>query len=809
MINLVEYQDDAVAKLVRGFKELITANNPGATMVLKSPTGSGKTVMTASMLDRLLYEDLPDDFVFIWASVGDLAHQSYLKLKYNYLTDSRFTFEELEELQSAALEKDTVLFCNWEKMFRRSKEIDDNGEEIEVFANVYVRIGEDGRNLQEVLEKTRRLRRKIILIVDEAHRTYLGPNSQRLVKEVIRPDLVIEVSATPSTKLPSGYYEKNLGRYIEVPLRQVIESGLIKNNTVINNDIAGVVSKKSADTVVLAAALKQRALLAEKYREQGANINPLILVQLPNEKEKMNEVDWTTRKVVEKFMNENGISYDNGKLAIWISGEHYPEDVRTSITKNDSPIEVLIFKQAIATGWDCPRASILVMLRDIKSVTFEIQTVGRILRMPELHHYDDSDLNSAYVFTNINDIAFRSDEDTQTFFKTNSSKRIPEFKDFFVFPNIYRKRVVGQRNRLNQNFRPILLPLLDNRFKIKPNESKKERLKKIDALLEIYPDELTIPILSDVNFQHLDTVDKEIFEDSQRVNLEADKPYIERVFNLFLKSASSPYAPHDSSRILKDAIYKWFSDNGIDDESEVQRIIACSQPNQQILNSIIDDAKKEFAKTMTEETQLTYTTFSIPKEQEFGEIYENFPSPKHVLQPYYRPKQMWNTEKKFEALLDNSKNVEWWYKNGTSEPKYFGVPYYKNDAIGLKQSIFYPDYIVKFVDRTIGVFDTKSGSSAKPGEMMGGSVDEKANGLQAFFHDYDEIAKLYREADEKFKITDVKGLWGGIVNMAADGHFELQGDAVTHEMALMHLRGEDVVFPEVNYDINNWNRLII
>jgi type III restriction enzyme len=41
----------------------------------------------------------------------------------------------------------------------------------------------------------------------------------------------------------------------------------------------------------------------------------------------------------------------------------------------NSPVEALIFKQAIATGWDCPRAQILVMFREIKTVTFEIQTV--------------------------------------------------------------------------------------------------------------------------------------------------------------------------------------------------------------------------------------------------------------------------------------------------------------------------------------------------------------------------------------------------------------------------------------------------
>jgi len=45
------------------------------------------------------------------------------------------------------------------------------------------------------------------------------------------------------------------------------------------------------------------------------------------------------------------------------------------VEKNNSPINFLIFKQAAATGWDCPRASILVMFREIKNPSFHIQTV--------------------------------------------------------------------------------------------------------------------------------------------------------------------------------------------------------------------------------------------------------------------------------------------------------------------------------------------------------------------------------------------------------------------------------------------------
>ena len=56
-------------------------------------------------------------------------------------------------------------------------------------------------------------------------------------------------------------------------------------------------------------------------------------------------------------------------------------------------------KQAVATGWDCPRAHILVKLRENMDETFEIQTIGRIRRMPEAKHYENDLLDSCYLYT--------------------------------------------------------------------------------------------------------------------------------------------------------------------------------------------------------------------------------------------------------------------------------------------------------------------------------------------------------------------------------------------------------------------------
>ena len=83
---------------------------------------------------------------------------------------------------------------------------------------------------------------------------------------------------------------------------------------------------------------------------------------------------------VEEYFESKGITYENNSLAVWLSDKKQNlEDIEQP---NAEPIAVII-KQAVATGWDCPRAQILLKLRDNMSEVFEIQTIGRIRRMPE------------------------------------------------------------------------------------------------------------------------------------------------------------------------------------------------------------------------------------------------------------------------------------------------------------------------------------------------------------------------------------------------------------------------------------------
>ena len=108
---------------------------------------------------------------------------------------------------------------------------------------------------------------------------------------------------------------------------------------------------------------------------------------------------------VADFKDNNIIGYEAGSnyytlsIAKWFDNKKENLD---HITDLDSPVEYMLFKYAAGTGWDCPRAHVLVMYREIQSDTFRTQTLGRILRNPvpntDLSGYPS--LRVGYLYTN-------------------------------------------------------------------------------------------------------------------------------------------------------------------------------------------------------------------------------------------------------------------------------------------------------------------------------------------------------------------------------------------------------------------------
>lgn len=726
-LTAVENVSDAIKRLLNN-RELRKAkgeeNVPTARVVLKSPTGSGKTMMAANILRNLesYFEDRP--FAFIWAAPNKLHTQSRIKLSAE-LADTRYKLVDVEDVPQGALEDDTVLFTNWEKVFQRK-----NDE----WSNKAVRKGEDERNLQDVMDATRAVGVGLILIVDESHQTFYGNNSQALVTEVIKPDLVLEISATPKMTLNGGLFDSSLMHNKIVEFPDVADSGLIKKEVIVNKNIEEYTENRSAIEAALNGALEKREELKAEYENLGKDINPLVLVQLPNsQKETMSPLDEQDLEIIEDILTKRGFSYNDGTLAIWLASDKKNLE---NIEMNNNGVQVLIFKQAIALGWDCPRAQILVMLRDVKSETFKIQTVGRILRMPEAKHYGDSKLDSAYVYTDLSKITIdKDDKDGPNLIKFQHAKR-EEGRNIELPDSIYLHRI--DYGDLRADFKPILEDLLTQTFDTGDIDNMSEFRDKVDEKLEIYPEELKTPIISNETIENLDEYSK---EEVETLDIKMDQASVGRVFDMTLRGWTGRFKNFARSRgIICGTLYAWFDKAGIY-QDEVERIIACSEENQRIFKQIFDVAIDKYDTEAGEEMrkrrarEIKDFDFEIPTEENFSEKYTIVRTKKYAMDKFYRKNEAPKTEIAFEAELEKSLNVEFWYKNGEKMDKYFAVEYsYLDEFQKGRRGAFYPDYLVKFTDGSIGIYDTKAGFTSDNEH-----VQQKANALQKYISDHSDL----------------------------------------------------------------------
>lgn len=702
-MKLKEYQNIAVDKLLSNTKMLLAKEN-ARVCVLKAPTGSGKTIMVAELLQRLAQEQLDKQYAFIWISGNNLHKQSKEKLE-SYLLDSRYTLSFIEDIQGNELRENEIVFVNWHSLIKQDKT---TGE----YTNVYMKDNEEDKNLRTFINRTKEEGKEIILIVDESHYHYWSTKSQELVQNVIAPKLILEVSATPSIMPTADDLANEDAGYISVKFEDVVREGMVKKEVVINAEVGENTDYLSeADEVILKSAIKKLYQLKDLYKKNNIEIKPLLLVQLPSESESTSALDETKMEQVMEYLKDNHeLTIDNGKLGIWLS--EVKQNIE-QIESSDSDVEVLIFKQAIALGWDCPRAQVLVMFREIKSVTFEIQTVGRILRTPEAKHYDILELDRAYVYTNLEKIAIKDDKDSRELFQVFVSHRKPLYRDNKLL-SIYLLRV--DYGDLTLKFRRFFFEEANRYFGIIDKDLPQVAKKKADIKLELETAELTKAIISDAIFTDIDKVIKHEIT-GNKVHFAVPEEEIKAKYESFAKLTSLPYAPVRSHTKIQMAIYDWFDNYlgyKLNSRLDIQRIVVCSEKNQQIFKEIIDSAKARFKVERTEEInskeRRKRSEWELPIIEYYNEFYELYSVSNYAFDKCYLRKDRREPEKKFEKILAENEKVTWWYKNGVEKEIYFAIEY--SDPKTSLLRAFYPDYLVKFADGTLGIFDTKSGFTA-------------------------------------------------------------------------------------------------
>jgi type III restriction enzyme len=416
-LELKEFQEDAVAELVkrvRQAKREVREGDPQA-VILASPTGSGKTVITTKLMEDILNgnDEIPSepDAVFLWLSdQPELNIQSRKKI---VSTSTRFREHELiiidTDFDREIFEGGRVYFLNTQKL-GKDKNLVTKGDKRQYT------IWETIKNTEKALGD------HFYLIIDEAHR---GMNrsareenqSLTIIQKfvlgevgVIEPiKLIIGVSATPDrfNKLleeTEAVYGRT-ARPVNINPEDVRNSGLLKDKIILFHPE----TEQPTDWTLLAAAAQRWKKMCDAWNiytvEQGIpQVNPVMVIQVEDGNDHiLTRTDLalaiqTLEKEIGPIQDEElaHAFQEDGEIII---GNRKIQKIDASSIQEETTVKFVFFKMALTTGWDCPRAEVMMSFRKAQDHTLIAQLIGRMIRTPLARRVEGQELlNSVSLY---------------------------------------------------------------------------------------------------------------------------------------------------------------------------------------------------------------------------------------------------------------------------------------------------------------------------------------------------------------------------------------------------------------------------
>ena len=413
--TLKDYQEDAVADvlahLARGRDDWHRWQSPVA-FSLTATTGAGKTVMAAAVIEALFHGNQENDFdsdpgaVVLWFTDDpSLNEQTRFRLMdaADRIAHSRLMVIE-NTFNQAKLEPGKVYFLNRQKLGKKSLLVRGAPEDAPVRAHRDLLPMPDSRafTMWDTLANTIADEHlTLYLILDEAHRGMKPPNRRdRDEKATIVQRLINGANSVPPVPIVWGIsatvqrfneaMEKAEGRttypHVVVDPVRIQESGLLKDD--IRLDFP--TEPGQFNTVLLARATRKMKEATDRWRayseRQGVSavtVVPLLVVQVPNKpSDELLLSAFTTIRETWPELDEHAMAHVFGvHVPIEVGGFSVPH-VPPETVQDRNSIRVLFAKDAISTGWDCPRAEVLVSFRPAKDETHITQLLGRMVRTP-------------------------------------------------------------------------------------------------------------------------------------------------------------------------------------------------------------------------------------------------------------------------------------------------------------------------------------------------------------------------------------------------------------------------------------------
>lgn len=363
---------------------------------LQAPTGAGKTIIMSALIEDIFcgtdaYQPQPDA-IFVWLSDSPgLNTQSKQKIeaKADKIRLGQCVTIEDNSFDQEILSDGYIYFLNTQKLSK---------------GNHLVKHSDNRQyTIWETLQNTLETKSdRLYFIIDEAHRGSLGNDAgkatsimQRFLKGSPKHNLspmplVIGMSATAQrfNKLIEGlsstiYYER-------ISAESVRESGLLKDRIIIihpqdmqrYNDMA--VLDKATDEWLEKCKHWRQYCTQQHYKQ----VEPAFIIQVKVGNDSViSHTDLAAvvthlEKRLGRKLNPGEIVHTFGSIGdIEIAGLKVfhvkPEDIA-----DNRKIKVVLFKENLSTGWDCPRAETMMSFRTAEDTTYIAQLLGRMVRTP-------------------------------------------------------------------------------------------------------------------------------------------------------------------------------------------------------------------------------------------------------------------------------------------------------------------------------------------------------------------------------------------------------------------------------------------
>ena len=699
ILNLFDFQSDAKNYL------LDKVNDPSSKqrIIVKSPTGSGKTVILISFIeDYLLYKDPNKIFIWLTPGKGDLEEQSKEKME-AILPNAKTA--NISDALLQGFKPGYTYFINWEMITNKTNNALKDSEK---------------KNLYERIAEAHREQYSFITIIDEEH-----------LNNTAKADDVLNALAAEREIRVSATTKKNpLAEYYEIPEEEVINSGLITKALYINPDIDidQVDDLESEALYLLQKADDKRKEIKNEYIKNNEDINPLVIIQFPDMSSRMIES-------VEEMLANLGYTYKNKLLARWLS------EVKTNVTnleENNAQPNFLIMKQAISTGWDCPRAKILVKLRENMSENFEIQTLGRIRRMPKAKHYDNELLDYCYLYT------FDEKYKERVLQGGNSY----EVKRLFLKDKCKNFELVKQYRNNDYNaiddllVRELAYDYFTKKYKL--GTVKEDNKKAMEAAGYIFGT-LVYSKFRSGKFQQLKDIQNMNIGEHREIAYEVSTSDngIDMLHAVDMVKKVTGVPTDTMKAILQHLFYTNMRYNKKLLNLSNREWYAFMINNAYKLRDDFQELSSKANKNYLQMLDIKTSTWKLPVEDFYRyapyekdvEIYE-----KNAYKDYTTAMTVSGLrsvpEQEFERYLENNDKVDWYYKNGDTGQKYLSVLY--GTSLD-KQYLFYPDYILKMKNGDVWIIETKGGE--KQGESQ--NIDKQSeNKFKAFKRYAEELRRI-------------------------------------------------------------------